>query len=568
MLQDYLSKELSLLLASYLPLNQALSLVPNRFQRELVKIYYNDYSSYNTLFQLNRSDLITVLLNCNLGNIILTGDKLSLVSESIANSDKLSNLRLIINEYFDQESFDSLVQALTVNQSIRYLVLKFCRIKCGIQFAPTKLYQSMKQLIYLDLSHMICMNNTIPELVDTFKDSKTLKTLNLRHLNLYQEDTEMICRMIEVNQSITELDLSSNRMNGSIMIPLTKLTKTSFSRVFFDGKIAVEFKEFKESMFIDFKQVFANPNLTYLDLSLNTVFRLPHLWTLFRSFSEIRNITYLNLWGSIDLKWGNMNHLVEFLKTNTSLKTLNLDETYIEDASPIFEVMHKNQILTSLYLSDSGILNLDILISMLETNKTLRCLGLDRCNLGECGLQRLAQNMSKNKSLSKLLISRNSAPADNPFFDNAYILPLFLQGGLKELNYSSNEIRSHETKITETKVENLDLSYCFLTELIAPIQSLRKLDLASNIFPALNAESMIKFIIESKNLTELNLRDNKFDFGFIQELIDGLASLDRKLMLNLSYMLKYNEFKKIQNSNENIELIMVPKLESPQYLGD
>jgi len=297
-----------------------------------------------------------------------------------------------------------------------------------------------------------------------------------------------------------------------------------------------------------FEQLVENPELCYLDLSLNQLIDVSFL-------SELKKLN------SIDLSDNNISD-ISFLKETKELSDLNLSCNNLVDISYLKELSE----LVNLDLSRNDLGD----VSLLEGLKELKTLNLYGNNLRELSFLKKLKGITKlDLSLNKLndfsflreIVSLTSIDLDNNNLSDISFLKELK--GIIRLNLSSNsQIRDYSVLKELKKLTKLNLSFNNLNDIsfLKELSGLRVLDLYNNNI------SDGYLLQELTNLTKLNLYNNNLsNVSFLSELT-GLTELDisynsltevsfLKELLGLTELnLAYNNLNDISSLKELVRL--------------
>jgi Ran GTPase-activating protein (RanGAP) involved in mRNA processing and transport len=97
----------------------------------------------------------------------------------------------------------------------------------------------------------------------------------------------------------------------------------------------------------------------------------------------------------------------ELLKTNNTLKVLDLGHNNITDVQSIGEALKTNNTLVGLELYNNNITDVQSIGEALKTNDTLTTLRLSRNNITDGGIQSIIDGLKTNKTLRTLVLGGN-----------------------------------------------------------------------------------------------------------------------------------------------------------------
>ena len=223
--------------------------------------------------------------------------------------------------------------------------------------------------------------------------------------------------------------------------------------------------------------------------------------------------------------------LSNFLKTNTTVKTISLCNSSIDGVTALAECLKYNTSLTRLELNsdeigDDGAAALG---QCLKHNTSLTTLELNSNKIGNVGATALGECLKCNKSLTTLILNSNK------FGDvgaAALVECLKYNKSLTRLELSGNEIGNdgtaalgeclkHNTSLTTLILYNNkigDVGATALGECLKHNRSLTTLNLNSNKIGDVGAAALVECLKYNKSLTWLELNDNEIGS-------DGTAAL-------------------------------------------
>jgi hypothetical protein len=214
----------------------------------------------------------------------------------------------------------------------------------------SNLISMSKNLVFLNLSQCHLYSDDLLPIMKLLSLNKTVKRLNLRDNDINDTGVKYISDFLLQNKTITDLDLSLNEISEIGL-----------------GLIA--------NWLLD------NNTITSLDIYSNTIYTN---YNIILSLLQTKSLTYLGL-GRVYISNGNggFNSIIESLKTNTTLKYIDLNCNSIVKNSNRFsilieELIKTNKSLTRIDLCQNGIDEKDgrIILNALKENTTLKTLGL------------------------------------------------------------------------------------------------------------------------------------------------------------------------------------------------
>jgi|GEM_PF-4415965 len=160
--------------------------------------------------------------------------------------------------------------------------------------------------------------------------------------------------------------------------------------------------------------------------------------------------------------------LFNILKEDTSIKHLRADSfSWSLESIKLFAAFFKDPVCQIISISFIHALNdvskIDILLAALEANKTVENVKLGHNYLGDKGLDKLINNLSK-KSIKILELQNTNIRLENGIINN--FIKFLKESNTKVLDISSNPIAQEDLiklleSIKETNVSELDISGIF-----------------------------------------------------------------------------------------------------------
>lgn len=272
----------------------------------------------------------------------------------------------------------------------------------------------------------------------------------------------------------------------------------------------------------------------------------------------LRNNTVINIILSDDMSTTGAGELAKALKTNTSLKSLNLYGHLIGayGVREIAEALKSNTTLTTLVFEDGdiGTDGAKALAEVLKTNSSLTSLGLgpgqDRIKtrdaIGNAGAQEFAEALKFNTTLTSLRLFNQNIGSDGA---KALSEMLKTNISLTSLELTANSIGADGTKAVAEALK----TNAYLTEL----------SLAGNEIGHEGVKALAEALSKNTKLTGLNLVHNNLGANAIKVLAEGLHD-NRSLIdcdisgnrTDKSSIASSKELEKILVRNKNKEFLV------------
>eukprot|EP01080_Neovahlkampfia_damariscottae_P004892 gene4892-8486_t len=300
----------------------------------------------------------------------LHGSAIKYISDVIKNNNTITKLVLGLNTIRDEE-MEYLNKALKKNNTIEHLRLPN---NC-IRDAQFDFLEINKTITHLDLS----LNVLQRPFYDSLLKNNTLNTLNIAACNIMQ-CLDLFTNFLEINHSITNLDLSSNEFNGtkeqqiSICDALSKndtleilsFDPNSFSEemlTYFLKKLPVQLFELNTGQFyrlnsnkvVEILSKYLSENSTLKSLFTCGKYGNNDINVLLSGLLNNKTLEHLNLDGNYLNEKQGINFIFEFLDVNITMKSLSLrgmnNEISKKSKNKIDKKMKNNQILKAIQMN-------------------------------------------------------------------------------------------------------------------------------------------------------------------------------------------------------------------------
>lgn len=307
----------------------------------------------------------------------------------------------------------------------------------------------------------------VTALAKTLETNKTLTRLNFRSNNIGPAAAKVLAKALGTNQSLTDLDLSSNDIESEGAQAIAEALKT-------------------------------NKKIIKLDLALNKIDTVG-IQAIAEALKINRTLQHLDL-GWHEIKLPGIQALAHVLGTNqSSLTSLSLSASYIggkEGVKTLATALETNTSLTKLDLRSTKVESsgAQALAKALRVNQTLRSLRLEASDIDSVGAIALANSLKINQTLNSLNLERNNIGSNAA---NAFADTLTINQTLTDLNLDSTSIGLNGVlKLAESLKKN---------------HTLRRLNLGFNNITLEGSKAFEEVLKTNQSLTMLVLHD--FDFS-------------------------------------------------------
>lgn len=522
-----------LLALSYLPFEEAIqALDDQKLQQELIRRYYPTLEALTYLIQMRRPDLIAVSFNLNIGTCYIhDAQDIEAVLEAIVKyKPRLDNLNLIRvkDKGFDKyllnlANVNRISTALNLNPQIKSFSFNFSPSYINLEFITKILTQN--QIQNLNISKNNFSLHGIPQRIQSFVQ---------------------FTKILEINTSLTSLDLSDISLDAKIIISLStsliqNRTLKSLSILLFQIYEREAFNKLGEALTINnsltqlnltkskiswsnahllFPGLIQNQSIT--DLNLNTIFE-DSIINLLETYKDLRDLILNNkVVKSLDLSGIDFSEIkelfIDILARNNTLTALSLNHTSFATLllSGLVDVFQKNWNYTSLNLSDA----------MLERKTDIQMLD----DIVPIFARSLAFN---SVNLKNLVLDNNNPLEPNFIFKSLRFNTILISLSLARIKLPDKSLIILSDSLTYNKsLKYLNLSNELNMELLDLVpgltsnQGLVELDLSQNKLDNSDALMIVKILTVNHSLTKINLLENNID-------LDILASIQILLDKNL-----------------------------------
>ena len=477
----------------------------------------------------------SALVHLNLSNtgLVATEDTAQALTTMLQVNKKLTHLNLSGNWNFSDSGSYCVFQGLQHNTTLVHLNLGNTGLVATEDTARalTTMLQVNKTLTHLDLSQnemFLDSRQGVCCLCEGLRHNTTLVSLNLCNTGLVAtEDTaQALTTMLQVNKTLTHLDLSGNwnfsHLGACCVFQVLQHNTSLVHLNLCSTRLVVT--EYITHSLTTMLQV--NKTLTHLDLSGNYDF-LDSGACVFQGLQHNTSLVHLNLskTGIIDAE-DTAQALATMFKVNKTLTHLDLsgNRKFLDSgAYCIFQGLQHNASLVHLNLRHTGIVTTEdtaqALTTMLQVNKTLTHLNLSwNWNCSDSGAYCVFQGLQHNTSLLHLNLS-NTCTRFAATEDTTQALTTMLQ---------VNKTLTHLDLSLNLKFSDAG-AYC-VSQGLKHNTSLVHLNLSCTGITDKGAEYIAQTIESNSYLQTLDISSNKITFN-------GFACIYKSLETNTTLRL-------------------------------
>ena len=509
---------------------------------------------------LKQSSAMNELTLCNHGNLI------KLLSDH-KQSSELDGDNIQFES--DDDALLHIAEALQINSSLTKLTICCTNLKytARIDFALTKMLQVNKSLTHLDLSFNKHLSDSGARCIfEGLQHNTTLVSLNLSRTRITATDPDTLrslTKMLQVNKSLTHLDLSYNNNfsdsgarcifeNNTTLVNLN-LSKTDLTVA--DPDSARSFT----------KMLQVNKSLTHLNISLNF---LSNCCT-FEALQHNTTVVNLNLSRAFVMTATDPDtarSLFKMLQENKSLTHLNLSHNLLSDCSSIFEGLQHNFTLVNLNLSGQlfdpdNTATCSSLNKLLQENKSLTHLDISLNKLSDCSS--IFQSLQHNTTLVSLNLSKTGITATDPDTAGSFIKMLQVNKTLTHLDLSHNSLSDscileglqHNTTLVELNLRDTGISARCISQVLEHNTTLLHLVLRGIVNTGTDADFLSQALKSNHTLQILDIVKSGWIPYFLSDdnaccILDLLKFTKTFKKLHLSYSQSNQITKHIRDINK------------------
>eukprot|EP01080_Neovahlkampfia_damariscottae_P003858 gene3858-7018_t len=256
------------------------------------------------------------------------------------------------------------------------------------------------------IGNQISNTNSICKLI---KNNNTIKELSL-YTNLINGDGAfLISESLKINKSLFKLDLSENKLNENEIQRFSKNLNSFHSSL---QKLYLENNKITDSgLSVLMDELKTNPNLKYLSLKSN---RISYKGADLISKMLVKNhfLETFDL-GNNSIGDKGATYIFDSLRFNNTLQELKIHKNEITNLG--IKNLTKNNYLKILSLSENKISDGSIIGLFLKDNKTLLKLNLSYCDLKDDGLKPILESIANSHfiQIQQLLLDGNDISDDS-----------------------------------------------------------------------------------------------------------------------------------------------------------
>ena len=311
----------------------------------------------------------------------------------------------------------------------------------------TELLQVNKSLTHLDFSWNSLSDSGVLCIFEGLQHNATLVNLSLQDNDITATDPDTassLTKMLQVNKSLTHLDLSRNSLSDSgahcVYEGLQHNTALVNLSLHDNDIIAVTAKSLTRMLQV-------NKSLTHLDLSQNSISD-SGARCIYEGLQQNTALVNLLLHDN-DITAndpGTARSLTKMLQVNKSLTHLDLSRNSLSDSGAhcVYEGLQHNTALANLSLIDSNLTaeSARSLTKMFQVNKTLTHLDLSFNDLSDSGAYCIFEGLQHNTALVNLSLRRSNITDTDPDVARSLTKMLQINKSLTHLDLSYNQFEN------------------------------------------------------------------------------------------------------------------------------
>ncbi|CAD8123044.1 unnamed protein product [Paramecium sonneborni] len=484
------------------------------FNHEQLNLQYLDLSKNYLRYDLVYA-LISMMKECQLKTLVL------------------SNLRQ------DENDIRSRREELFEIKCSNLRMLDLSENSCMISSLLNSLSLQYNRVEYLNLNACQISNkkDLIESLSSFLKRTLSLQTLLLARNNLGNLDEDSFKSLnngLSYNQSLTHLDLSSNKLKLKILDLIEGLTKCRYLKFLnISNNLIYETK----SLIQNFPLIFQNPNLQSIDISKN----------------QIGSQTLLSI--------RQYNYNRPFPQMNLSKQQFTADDLHI-----ITQIIAGCQSIKKLELSDNGSLDFMNNVITYGENVKVESLSINKILFREDSFSNLLLTIKQNIRHIKFLEISNTLLFQEQLIELLSQISEIKNLSVIILDYQS--FRDKDEKVLEAlysclhcfrnlkhfSVKKSTLSmpfYIFVSELLRKSNKLQELDLSGNVLNQNDFQILCDGLFANTSVTTLNFRNCKLT--------------NESFLLLMPCLHAHSQIKNLDISQNDITMTILQKME--QLLG-
>ena len=425
----------------------------------------------------------------------------------------VSKSMLVINDIYEKVKYIPLFQ-ISYNEMVD---MQFQIITINTVFVDFKEFNqfTINRKIKLDMQDKSA-RYIVKVLCCCAKNNHLVKELNLSHLDITNDEAQIVAKALQTNMILQTLNISHNNISDDGAVAISESLKSnntlkglnmSYNKVSYNGIIsfgkALQINATLQILDLSCNNISDDELLTFSNLlkEKNTLHELIISWNsdvVYLDFTVTRFNLDQNQCGN-----SGVNFVVPFLHHNTIVEELDLSYNKVSDdgAAAIYEYLKKNNTLQNLNVSYSNISNNGIIIicEALKMNQTLHKIDISHNNISDDGAEVISECLMNNSTLQEINISYNK---------------IFRSGignigrAVKILNISHNIIS--------------DSGAVAIGECLKQNYSLQHLDISYNQISNIGITIIGKALQINKTLQKLNISHNNISD-------DGATSIGKSL---------------------------------------
>ena len=402
-----------------------------------------------------------------------------------------------------------LSNALNMNTSLEYVILKYCLINYEIANALSSYLLNSHHVKHLSIINSKIVSKLVP-LKAPLQAKYTIKVLNFKSNDITTEVVEGLASIIKQNTNLEQLYLADNDLTTSSVLILQAIKENSKLKLLDLNGNNMTGKAAKDLVSI----IKNNSNLEQLHLANNDLRISSSL--ILHALKETSKLKVLNL-NNNNMTGETAEDLVTVIKNNSNLEQLYLGNNNLRTSSIlILQAIKEKSKLKALNLNGNNMTGevAEDLASVIKNNSNLEQIGLANNDLGTSSIL-ILQALKENSKLQLLDLNGNNITGEAAE-DLASVIKN--NSNLEQLGLANNDLKTSSILVLQALKEN---------------SKVKVLDLNSNNMTGKAAEDLASVIRNNSNLEQLHLANNNLKTSSIL-ILQTLKEICRVTVLDLN----------------------------------